>query len=157
MLAIPMRLKASLPRTNGTSETGKSLKQSLDQLLQTDTSIKRKNKKSYDQKRDLFLNIINQFEAAITKSYLLEKDFKIDMSKYEENFYQIIDSLILLSFGKDIYEILQFYFYERFNPDGSENGLIIEETGEEIFLQNASELWDMILKIKPDIFNGKVR
>jgi len=132
-----------------------SLKQSLDQLLQADTSIKRKNKKSYDQKRDLFINVINQFEAAITKSYLLEKDHKIDMSKYEEGFYQIIDSLILLSFGKDIYEILQFYFYERFNPDGSENGLIIEETGEEIFLQNASDLWDMILRIKPDIFDGK--
>ena len=131
------------------------LKQSLDQLLQANTAIKRKNKKSYDQKRDLFINIINQFEAAITNSYLLEKDHKIDMSKYEESFYQIIDSLILLSFGKDIYEILQFYFYERFNPDGSENGLIIEETKEEIFLRNASELWDMILRIKPDIFNGK--
>jgi hypothetical protein len=132
-----------------------SLKQSLDQLLQADTSIKRKNKKSYDQKRDLFLNVINQFENAITKSYLLEKDFKIDMSKYEENFYQIIDSLILLSFGKDIYELLSFYFYERYNPDGSENGLIIEETGEEVFIKDALELWDLIIKIQPDIFDGK--
>tara|TARA_B100000902_G_scaffold313894_1_gene304465 strand:+ start:970 stop:1392 length:423 start_codon:yes stop_codon:yes gene_type:complete len=131
------------------------LKQSLDQLLQADTSIKRKKKKAYDQKRDLFINVVNQFEHAITKSYLLEKDHKIDMSKYEENFYQIIDSLILLAFEKDIYEILQFYFYERYNPDGSENGLIIEETGEELFIQNASELWDMILRIKPNIFNGK--
>jgi hypothetical protein len=134
-----------------------SLKQSLDQLLQADTSIKRKNKKSYDQKRDLFLNVINQFENAITKSYLLEKDFKIDMSKYEENFYQIIDSLILLSFGKDIYELLSFYFYERYNPDGSENGLIIEETGEEVFIKDALELWDLIIKIQPDIFDGKIR
>jgi hypothetical protein len=134
-----------------------SLKQSLDQLLQADTSIKRKNKKSYDQKRDLFINVINQFEAAITKSYLLEKDFKIDMSKYEENFYQIIDSLILLSFGKDVYELLSFYFYERFNPDGSENGLIIEETGEEVFIKDALELWGLIIKVQPDIFNGKIR
>jgi hypothetical protein len=115
-----------------------SLKQSLDQLLQADTSIKRKNKKSYDQKQDLFINVINQFEAAITKSYLLEKDYKIDMSKYEEGFYQIIDSLILLSFGKDIYELLSFYFYERYNPDGSENGLIIDETDEEIFVKDAT-------------------
>ncbi len=130
-----------------------SLKQSLDQLLQADTSIKRKNKKSYDQKRDLFINIINQFEAAITKSYLLEKDHKIDMSKYEENFYQIIDSLILLSFGKDVYELLSFYFYERYNPDGSENGLIIEETGEEIFVKDAMELWDLIIKVNPKIFD----
>ena len=132
-----------------------SLKQSLDQLLQADTSIKRKNKKSYDQKRDLFINVVNQFEHAITKSYLLEKDFKIDMSKYEEGFYQIIDSLILLSFGKEVYELLSFYFYERFNPDGSENGLIIEETGEEIFVKDATELWDLILRTNPNIFNGK--
>ena len=130
-----------------------SLKQSLDQLLQADTSIKRKNKKSYDQKRDLFINIINQFEAAITKSYLLEKDHKIDMSKYEENFYQIIDSLILLSFGKDVYELLSFYFYERYNPDGSENGLIIEETDEEIFVKDAMELWDLIIRVNPKIFD----
>ena len=132
-----------------------SLKQSLDQLLQADTSIKRKNKKSYDQKRDLFINVINQFESAITKSYLLEKDFKIDMSKYEEGFYQIVDSLILLSFGKDVYEILSFYFYERYNPDGSENGLIIEETDEEVFIKDATELWDFVIRIKPNIFDGK--
>jgi hypothetical protein len=131
------------------------LKQSLDQLLQADTSIKRKNKKSYDQKRDLFINVINQFEHAITKSYLLEKDYKINMSKYEENFYQIIDSLVLLAFGKEVYELLSFYFYERYNPDGSENGLIIEETGEEIFVKDAHELWDIILRVQPDIFNSK--
>lgn len=132
-----------------------SLKQSLDQLLQADTSIKRKKKKEYDQKRDLFINVINQFEHAISKSYLLEKDYKLDMSKYEENFYQIIDSLILLAFGKQVYELLSFYFYERFNPDGSENGLIIEETGEELFIKDAIELWDLINRVKPDIFDGE--
>ena len=135
-----------------------SLKQTLDQLLQADTSIKRKNKKSYEQKRDLFINVINQFEHAIAKSYLLEKDFRIDMSKYEENFYQIIDSVILLSFGKEVYELLSFYFYERYNPDGSKNGIIIDESNEEVFINNPIELWDLIIRTKPDIFNdGKKR
>jgi hypothetical protein len=131
-----------------------SLKKSLDQLLQADTSIKRKNKKAFDQKRDLFINIVNQIEFVTTQSYLLEKDFKIDLSKHEENFYQIIDSFILLFFGKEIYELLSFYFYERYNPDGTQNGLIIEETGEELFMQNAAELWDLIVKVNPKIFNG---
>ena len=89
----------------------RNLKQSLDQLLQADTSIKRKNKKIYEQKKELIINLINQFEKAITRSYLMEKDFKVDLSKYEESFYQVIDSLILLAFGKQIYEILSFYFY----------------------------------------------
>ena len=131
------------------------LKQSLDQLLQADTSIKRKNKKAFDQKRDLFIHLINQFEYAISKSYLLEKDFAIDLSKYEENFYQVIDSLVLLSFGKEIYELLSFYFYERWNPDGTQNGIIIEETDEEIMIENAEELWVIIVRIKPNIFDGK--
>ena len=128
------------------------LKQSLDQLLQAVTAVKRKKLNEFEQKRDLFINVINQFEAAITKSYLLEKDHKIDMSKYEEGFYQIIDSLILLAFGKDVYELLSFYFYERYNPDGSENGLIIEETGEEVFVKDAMELWDLIIRVQPEIF-----
>ena len=131
------------------------LKQSLDQLLQADTSIKRKNKKAFDQKRDLFIHLINQFEYAISKSYLLEKDFAIDLSKYEENFYQVIDSLVLLSFGKEIYELLSFYFYERWNPDGTQNGIIIEETDEDIMIENAEELWAIIVRIKPNIFDGK--
>ena len=129
------------------------LKQSLDQLLQADTSIKRKNKTVFLQKKDLFINIINHYEAAITKSYLLEKDFKIDISKYEENFHQVIDSFILLSFGKEIYELLSYYFYDRFNPDGTENALSID--GKEVLIKNAEDLWSLIAKVKPNIFNGK--
>ena len=132
-----------------------NLKQSLDQLLQADTSIKRKNKKIYDQKKELFINLINQFETSITRSYLMEKDFKVDLSKYEENFYQVIDSLILLAFGKQIYEILSFYFYDRYNPDGTQNSIIIQETDEEIKLDNVEDLWNIVVSINPDIFNEK--
>jgi len=132
-----------------------NLKQSLDQLLQADTSIKRKNRKIYDQKKELFINLINQFETSITRSYLMEKDFKVDLSKYEENFYQVIDSLILLAFGKQIYEILSFYFYDRYNPDGTQNSIIIQETDEEIKLDNVEDLWNIVVSINPDIFNEK--
>ena len=130
------------------------LKQSLDQLLQAYTSIKRKNKTTFFKEKDLFINIVNHYEAAITKSYLLEKDFKIDTSKYEENFHQVIDSFILLSFGKEVYQLLSFYFYERINPDGSVNKLVLPNE-EELDISNAEELWSLIVKIKPDIFNDK--
>ena len=130
-----------------------SLKRSLDQLLQADTSIKRKNKKVFDQKKELFINLINQFEITLTRSYLIEKDFRINLSKYDENFYQIIDSLILLAFNKEIYEILSFYFYDRYNPDGSKNSLVIEETGEEIFLDSVEDLWRVVLSINPKLFD----
>ena len=132
-----------------------NLKESLDQLLQVDTSIKRKNKKIYDQKKELFINLITQFEQSITRSYLMEKDFNVDLSKYEEGFYQVIDSLILLAFGKQIYEILSFYFYDRYNPDGNKNSIVIQETEEEIELDTVEDLWNIVISINPDIFNEK--
>ena len=132
-----------------------TLKQSLDQLLQADTSVKRKNKKIYDQRKELFVNLINQFEVTITRSYLMEKDFKVNLAKYDESFYQIIDSLILLYFGKEIYEILSFYFYERYNPDGSKNTLTIEESGEEVDIKDAEDLFQVISNINPSLFNAK--
>jgi hypothetical protein len=132
-----------------------TLKQSLDQLLQADTSVKRKNKQIYDQRKELFINLINQFEVTITRSYLMEKDFKVNLAKYDESFYQIIDSLILLYFGKEIYEILSFYFYERYNPDGSKNTLTIEESGEEVDIKDAEDLFQVILNINPSLFNAK--
>tara|TARA_Y100001938_G_scaffold143054_1_gene215223 strand:- start:397 stop:657 length:261 start_codon:yes stop_codon:yes gene_type:complete len=85
----------------------------------------------------------------------MEKDFKVDLSKYEENFYQVIDSLILLAFGKQIYEILSFYFYDRYNPDGTKNSIIIQETDEEVQLDNVEDLWNIVVSINPDIFNEK--
>lgn len=132
-----------------------NLKQSLDQLLQADTSVKRKNKQIFEQKKDLFISLINQFEISITRSYLMEKDFKINLSKYDESFYQIIDSLLLLTFGKEVYEILSFYFYERYNPDGSKNTLTIEESGEEVDISTAEDLFQVIVTLKPDFFNAK--
>ena len=132
-----------------------TLKQSLDQLLQADTSVKRKNKKIYDQRKELFVNLINQFEVTITRSYLMEKDFKVNLANYDESFYQIIDSLILLYFGKEIYEILSFYFYERYNPDGSKNTLTIEESGEEVDIKDAEDLFQVISNINPSLFNAK--
>jgi len=131
------------------------LKQSLNQLLQADTSIKRKNKKIFDQKKDLFINLVNQMEYAVTKSYTLKRDYSIDLFDYEENYYQIIDSLIHLAFGKEIYELLSFYIYERNNEDGSQNGLYMGEDGEEIPLKNAEDLWLTVIKIKPNIFDEK--
>jgi hypothetical protein len=85
----------------------------------------------------------------------MEKDFKVDLSKYEEGFYQVIDSLILLAFGKQIYEILSFYFYDRYNPDGTKNSIVIKETEEELELDNVEDLWSIVLSINPDIFNEK--
>jgi hypothetical protein len=38
---------------------------------------------------------------------------------------------------------------------GVKMGIIIEETGEEVFIKDAMELWDLIIRVQPEIFDGK--
>ena len=106
---------------------------------------------------ELKMNIVSHIE-----NYFHSKGFFIEgyisgswINIYEENFFQVIDSLILLSFGKQIYNLISFYFYEKHNPDGTENSLIIEETGEELYIRDVEDLWNLILRVKPDIFDEK--
>ena len=54
-------------------------------------------------------------------------ELKLDLSSYDEMYLQIIDSLLLLSFGKGGYELISFYLYDRNNPDGSNNTLVDED------------------------------
>ena len=45
----------------------------------------------------------------------LKAELKVDFSSYDEMFLQTIDSLILLHFGKEGYEVISFYLYEKNN------------------------------------------
>jgi len=78
----------------------------------------------------MFLQVVTLCEAVITREVLLAADFKLQLDNYNEDFYQIIDSLLLLYLGKDGFELVSFYLYDRINPDGTVNYLLDEEQKE---------------------------
>jgi len=120
-------------------------------LLNTSTSLKRKKKNTADKKREMFLQIVNLCEAVITREILLAADFKIQMENYNEDFYRIIDSLLLLYLGKQGFELISFYLYDRINPDGTINYLL-DENEKEIILETAEDLFNLLCKINPSLF-----
>ena len=118
-------------------------------------------KKKRDQalkKKALFISLVTQYEISLNKSVKLQTEFAIDLFDYEGSYYEVIDKLMLLMWGGDIYEIVTYYLYERLNLDGSLNSII--ETNEEgveteVFLKTAEELYNYLLKINPDFLNEK--
>lgn len=127
------------------------LKQGFDKMLGADTIIKRKQKSIQNQKKNAFISIINKYDEALTRSVILQSSFKIDLTDYEDPYYNIIDELILLSWGSDVYSLIEFYFYKRIGDDGIENFLENEETGEEIYIRTPEELFLIIEKLYPGI------
>lgn len=127
-------------------EEFKNIQQAIDELLKVKSNIKRKNKAKQDQARELFVSVINSLQMLNVRASLLYTDLKIDFSSYDESFLEIIDALLMMKFGKDACEIISFYLWERVNPDGTINP-IFDENENEIPLENAIDLWNVVQKL----------
>ena len=123
------------------------VKKAIDELLKVNTSFKRKKKNTLEKKKELFYAIINGIQVLDTRSSLVNADLRLDTSSYDEAFYQVIDALLLFIFGKDGYELISFYLYEKTNPDGSINTLI-DDNGNEVELDTPEDLWNVLFKLE---------
>jgi len=125
------------------------IRKAVDQLLKVNSSVKRKKKAHIDKQKDLFISIITALQAVQTRTYLVQAELRLDFSSYDETYMQIIDSLILLNFGKEGYEVISFYLYEKWNPDGSVNELFDDD--ENIVPSTTPEdIWLLLQKLKND-------
>lgn len=135
-----------------------NLETGFNKLFNSPIIIRKKKRDQALKKKALFISLVTQYEISLNKSVKLQTEFAIDLFDYEGSYYEVIDKLMLLMWGGDIYEIVTYYLYERLNLDGSLNSIIeTNEDGEEteVFLKTAEELYNYLLKINPDFLNEK--
>lgn len=123
------------------------IKKAVDQLLKINSTVKRKRKAYLDKQKDLFISIIMALQASQTRTILTQTELKLDFSSYDEMYLQIIDSLILLHFGKEGYELITFYLYEKINPDGSFNELF-DDDGKIVPSTTPEDIWNILVNLK---------
>ncbi len=131
-------------------EEFKEVKLAVDDILKTNSVIRRKKKNESDKKRELFCNVINSIESLNLRGTLAFADLQLDFEKYDERFFEVIDALIYINFGRECSEVISFYLWNRVNGDGTINP-IMDEDGQEIFLETPYQLYDLLTKINPKI------
>lgn len=129
----------------------KDLQTAFASMLGVETIIRRKNKTEKNKKKSLFLSIINKYDVALTKSVMLESEFRIDLSNYEDIFYNIIDEMIILAWGEDVFRLVAFYFYERLDAETGQENFIVGPNMEQIFIKTPEDLYTTIEKLYPGI------
>jgi hypothetical protein len=80
------------------------------------------------------------------RSNVLNVDLDIDLTKYDETFYDVLDNLLILHFGKNIAEIIFFYVYDRIDQEGNIASLR-DSKGNSIVLENVYDLWALVQSI----------
>lgn len=128
-------------------ERTEGIKKSIETIIGSDTVLKRKRKTEEDINRESFEKIILLMDEIQTRGVLLHADLGLDYSNYDEKFYEIIDRLFQMQFGREAAEIIFFYTYERINPDGTINELV-DENNNIITLTNPTDLWYLVNHIK---------
>lgn len=128
-------------------ERTEGIKKSIETIIGSDTVLKRKRKTEEDINRESFEKIILLLDEVQTRGVLLHADLGLDYSNYDEKFYEIIDRLFTMHFGKEAAEIVFFYTYERLNSDGSINELV-DENNQTVVLNTPTDLWYLVNHIK---------
>jgi hypothetical protein len=123
------------------------IKKSIEEIIGSNTVLKSKRPSEEDAQRERFEKVITALEAIEIKTIILNSDFKIDLSDYNENFYTAIDAMLMMHFGKEACELIFFYLYDRIAPDGSVNELV-DENGNSVILASPTDLWFLIKQIQ---------
>jgi hypothetical protein len=135
-----------------------NLEAGFNKLFNSPVIIRKKKRDQALKKKALFISLVTQYEISLNKSIKLQEEFAIDLFDYEGSYYEIIDKLMLLMWGGDVYEIITYYLYERFNMDGTLN-CIIETTEEgeerEIILKTPEDLYNYLVQVNPNFLNEK--
>ena len=132
---------------NKGEQHAQGVKQTLETMIGTDLSLKRKKKSEHDFNRELFEKIIIALEKNNVRTAIIGTEFDLDLSKYDESFYEVIDNLMVMHFGKQAAEVIFFYVYERLNPDGSVNELR-DANDNPVVLNTPADLWELVNLIK---------
>lgn len=126
----------------------------INQVLNVKSLIRRKKKTQEVKKRELFISIINSIESIINRQNLMYADLNLDFANYDEAFLDTIDALIILHFGKEGAELIAFYLWDRLSLDGKIEPLL-DEQDTPIYLETASDLWNLLLRINPAYGDSK--
>lgn len=100
---------------------------------------------------DMFIDVVNRLEKCWDKSNKIYETFKVNILEYEEDYFQIIEDLLLMKYGSWKTEIILWYAFGRKDSDGNVFPLIMQPKGEEkkeVILNTSSELWTFLEKLE---------
>ena len=121
----------------------------IEDILDAPTGIKRKESNKEDFGKINFCKVIDNIEHLIQRTFFMNQDFGMDMSKYDEMFFDTMDMLLELNYSMDELELINFYLYGKYNPDGSINNFIDRETNEVIILDTSEDLFFALEDLNP--------
>lgn len=102
------------------------------------------NKKKMNKKT--FIEVVKQLKQIEDRRDFMETELGLDMTTYEDKFFNIIESLFKLVFSKGQLALVQMYLYQL-APDNEWNGKItieIDKKEKEVDFKTPEQVWEVL-------------
>ena len=108
--------------------------------------LKPLDKKSMNEK--LFISVIDNLKRIEERRDFMQEEIGLDMTVYEEQFFDVIEDLTRMHFSKEQQALIQMYLYQLI-PDKEWDGTITVEVGKKkeekvVKFKTAKDVWDVI-------------
>ena len=130
------------------------IQQAVNNLLNAKTQLKKKKTNKSTPDKQTFIKLIDLWRDSFERETFLANEVGADLRNHNDIYYEIINHLCILKFGSEITRIINFYVFEKINPDGTQNQLNDDE-GRVVKLDSAEDLWNLIQKINSTLENKK--
>ena len=98
--------------------------------------------------KKIFVEIINELKKIEDRRDFLIEEIGLDMTAYEDQFFNVIENLFKLVFNKHQLGLIQMYLYQLI-PDKEWDGMITIEHNEEektLPFKSADDVWEVLIK-----------
>ena len=107
------------------------------------------SKKSIENKRKkLFINLIEDLEYVLNRSDDLDKEYGINLLGFEDQYYKIVEGILIEHWGNSVAEVVFWWVYEVENPKNNNYYLFDKETGIKIIVKTPTQLYNAVKKYK---------
>jgi len=121
--------------------------------LQSSTNVKyRLSMKPVDKgdfKKQAFMTMIKRMQEIEDRKDFMIDELGIDVTGYEDKFFQVIESLLKLTFSTNQLEMIQLYLYQLL-PDKEWDGTIMlkkDKKEQRVPFRTSEEVWNVIKEL----------
>lgn len=128
--------------------TKKIVRQTLVKVLPLSFTIKSKEQDRDTMNKKIFIEILTSLRRIEERRDFMEAEIGMDMTVYEDEFFQVIENLFKLSFSKPQLALIQMYLYQLV-PDKDWDGTITIELNKEeqsVDFKTPEDVWAVIKK-----------
>lgn len=109
---------------------------------------KEKDREVVDKK--IFIDVLTALRRIEDRRDFMETEIGMDMTAYEDQFFEVIENLFKLAFSKEQLALIQLYLYQLI-PDKDWDGTITIEVGkneEKVDFRTPEDVWKVIKKVE---------